>query len=166
MSAVRPSKVRGEAPWISPVSVIVSVAALPKVVLPLTVRSPEAVNVPAEVMVPEPVVAMVPVVEIVILLAKSPPAIVPSRISVEVTPPVFMLTAPEVTEKFPEENEAIPLAAVVASSIVIVVPDPLVLEIVNTPVNPSREATPPEAQEPNVGVLPPSKHWLDVPAVA
>jgi len=125
----------------------------------------EAVKSPADVIVPEPVVEMLPVVEMVMLLAKSPPAIVPSKISVVVTPPVLILTAPDVTEKFEEENDAIPLAAVVASSMVIVVPDPVLLAIVSAPVKLSREATLPEAQEPKVGVVPPSKHCDEVPAV-
>lgn len=114
---------------------------------------------------PVPVVEIFPVVEMVMLLAKSPPAMVASKISVELTPPVFIETAPEATEKYEEENDAIPLAAVVASSIVIVVPKPEELEIVNAPVNPSREATPPEEHEPKAGVVPPSRHWLAVPAV-
>ena len=154
--------------WVVAPEVIVDVSRLPvkvsavllspKVVLPLTVRSPLAVKVPAEVIVPEPVVEILPVVEMVILDAKSPPAIVPSNISVVVTPPVLILTAPEETAKLPEEKEAIPLAAVVASSIVTVVPDPEELARVSTPVSPSSEATTPLAQDPKLGVVPPSKH--------
>ncbi len=62
---------------------------------------------------------------------------VPSRISVEVTPPVLIETAPELVEKFDEENYAIPLAAGVASSIVIIDPEPELLASVSAPVNES-----------------------------
>ena len=86
--------------------------------------------------------------------------IVPSKISVEEMPPVLMLTAPAVVEKYEDEKEAIPFAAVDASSIVMVVPVPDELEIVRTPVSPSIDVTPllPLEHEPKLGVVPPRRH--------
>lgn len=85
--------------------VVVKVAAIdPDVELILSapvvnVNPFDAVKVEALVIVPELVVDILPVVEIVMLLAKSPPAIVPSKISVDETPPVLMETAPDEVEK-------------------------------------------------------------------
>jgi len=59
---------------------------------------PLAAIAPAEVIVPEPVVVMLPVVEMAMLLAKSAPAIVPSKILAEVTAPVAMVVAKEPAE--------------------------------------------------------------------
>lgn len=59
------------------------------------------------------------------------------------------------------------MAAVLASSIVIAVPKPLLLLIVSAPVNKSKLVTPvlPVAHDPKLGVVPPRRHWLEVPAV-
>jgi hypothetical protein len=63
-----------------------------------------------------------------------------------------VLTAPAVTVKFAELNEAIPLAVVDASSIVMVVPAPVELLIVSEPVRPLTELTP-APLTPQVGQL-------------
>ena len=107
MSAVNPSKVRGEAPSTSPVMVMVSVAALPRVVLPLTVRS-EAVRmapvVPLTVKL-EVSVAMPPSkLTRVVVVAPLPVTVARVEVSAMVmTPaePVVVISVPAVKVRVP-----------------------------------------------------------------
>jgi len=70
----------------------------------------------------------------------------------------IVLTAPLTTEKLLALNEAMPLAAVEASSMVIDVPAPVALFSVSDPLSPFNELTP----EPT----PPGQAWkLGAPAV-
>lgn len=68
------------------------------VVAPEMVAPKLPIRSPADVIVPVEVVAMLPVVEIAMLVAKSPPAIVPSKMFVEVTQPVHEIVPDTVGE--------------------------------------------------------------------
>src|SRR5690348_11331237 len=113
----------------------VSASAVRQVVQ-VKVKLPPKLTVPPPPRGPE-------VFTVILELARSALATVPSAISAVVTPPVLIDTAPDETEKLPDENDAMPLAAVVALSIVTADPDPEELLIVKAPVNPSTEVTPP-----------------------
>ena len=122
--------------------------------LTVDIPAPDKVSVPPKDTEPEPVLPAVENDEFASL------ALVTEELAISVvpTPPAAIETLPRETEKLDELKEAIPLARVVASSIVIVDPAAEALAKVKAPVKPFKEETPapapPEVRQVGQEILP------------
>ena len=156
-----PFEVKAKVPVALPIEVlavpvVLMVAAPVKLVPPATVRPPLSVDKPVTPSVPPKAVAPVPTVRVlapvtlVLPLKAAVPLTVrplaatdkPAKLGVAAVLMFWMvLMAPAVAVKLVLLKLAIPLAAVVASSIVTTVPAPVELDKVSAPERPSSEVT-------------------------